>query len=157
MSSEHTPDVTPLDATYQRLESSYSLASNFRYPQQSETSNCFQKSFKKSARNWSAFVFVFSQLFNTSSEHEDPTPESRRIAHLSLGVVLLVWTSLSAIFIFAADDLYAGNWWLLIVVNYSLLFWCAPRISRAWMPSVPSANERPTSTKKQDMKDPCTR
>ena len=65
--------------------------------------------------------YRISQLFNLSSDNNEPTVETKRVAHCSLLLLILVWTALCAIAIFAADLLYSGEWWILLLVNHIFL------------------------------------
>ena len=66
----------------------------------------------------SPLFYRISQLFNLSADNNEPTVETKRVAHCSLLLLILVWTALCAIAIFAADLLYSGEWWILLLVNH---------------------------------------
>ncbi len=87
MSTESNPDIIPIDGTYQKIPSSYSLTSNI------------------------------SELFNLNGENPEPTIETQRVAHLSLFFIILTWSGLSCLFNFAADWLLTATWFAIIIVS----------------------------------------
>ena len=84
----------------------------------------------------SLFFYRISQLFNLSTDNNEPTVETKRVAHCSLLLLILVWTALCAIAIFAADLLYSGEWWILLLVNHFFKIYCKLRNSN----SLPRSN-----------------
>ena len=87
MSTESNPDVIPIDGTYQKIQTSYSLTSNI------------------------------SELFNLNQENPEPTNETQRVADLSLFFIILTWSGISCLFNFAADWLLTATWFAIIIVS----------------------------------------
>ena len=87
MSTESNPDVIPIDGTYQKIPSSYSLTSNI------------------------------SELFNLNGEKLEPTNETQHVAQLSLLFIILTWSGLCCLFNFATDWLLGATWLAIISVS----------------------------------------